>query len=805
MEMRRVRPLSASSSSSSSLPSLDVLLGPGVPATVTVTGPEVDNVRSGSPVQDKAMDIELASIRPSGRIDSEGKGAPQRDRDRDTTTIVVDGSHPSPYSGPLRPSFSAPPGSLDESVPASRPERSSSSYSIASRKLQQGLINRYLDTLPLQASVNIRDLKGFGCAVPIVIIYHVTFVFFVVYFAILNSNNLVSNIFLSPYPSSGTRTCVDVPIEITNAWQLDAMGNWDTSRSFNQNMSIYTVTFQGAKVTPQVYQTITAAMADQLYLLSVKAASRDFMWSLLAWSSFSLHHRDSRLKFNLNGDVKAIFGNIMSDTEVKRVVYTSADEYCTPGLYFSDDTYASYDAFGRRSGVSTDYWWDDPSGSFRIAVPGVYVDNSSKPTSPCPNLFSMKQLGVTFDNMELNQAPTSGTVPFDARSIATALAVNYGIISLHSLVQVSAAYYASVSAYGSLYVDPKYPGMVPIFCSAPDVAAEKLYAQNYARQYRAYGGESKAFPAHGKAPGVCYYAWSALFYPIATSLGNCGQRCDAERMRQTKECTKEGLGYIGLILMPNAAFDTTGEANVALINSGIGQRMQKLLIDDPMNGDLEIQNVAYHALHASTHNNATNLKQSMDAICRGPCAMMTMQVSFDSTSVSQNFLYASLFTNQENGSFNCMSTMYKPPAISTLRTNPPVQLTQDYFMCHLSQDQAIIQGIGLAAGSANLYAGIVLSVMIFSALTYVNCRKPDALIVSPAEKAEFREKMLNRLLQYLMLISSNPHIISSSPRLQHLHQEMIRLQMRASHGLVVPLEEYDKIFDEVQRIMGSGQ
>jgi hypothetical protein len=106
----------------------------------------------------------------------------------------------------------------------------------------------------------------------------------------------------------------------------------------------------------------------------------------------------------------------------------------------------------------------------------------------------------------------------------------------------------------------------------------------------------------------------------------------------------------------------------------------------------------------------------------------------------------------------CVDTFYNNTSMDSLSSAPPLKLTQDYVECHSTWVTAAQNAIGVAAGSASLYANAAMGIVCVIVFTIYNQVKSqtggaDAKLTPAAKKAEAEvkrkikaEKAVNQLL-----------------------------------------------------------
>lgn len=99
--------------------------------------------------------------------------------------------------------------------------------------------------------------------------------------------------YLSLDGNSTARDCKLVPLIITNLVEGDINGQWATSPLFQQNGSIFVMSFSGTAITDDIYKSIMQRFRDQLFVLSSRSALRDAAWNAMAWATFGFQGKDN--------------------------------------------------------------------------------------------------------------------------------------------------------------------------------------------------------------------------------------------------------------------------------------------------------------------------------------------------------------------------------------------------------------------------------------------------------------------------------------------------------------------------------
>jgi hypothetical protein len=132
-----------------------------------------------------------------------------------------------------------------------------------------------------------------------------------------------------------------------------------------------------------------------------------------------------------------------------------------------------------------------------------------------------------------------------------------------------------------------------------------------------------------------------------------------------------------------------------------------------------------------------------------------------------NYLY-------QLGGAHCRDTfsMTKKGYQNALAT-PPVKLTQDFYECLPTPQDAALQSLGIAQGNATLFSGVALT-MILMAASYFGLSKAVAITFSDDEKAETLDA-----LAYELRLIDNPYFYQQAGPgsvLAQLHDDIARIR-----------------------------
>lgn len=346
-------------------------------------------------------------------------------------------------------------------------------------------------TFPTLESVDTRDLRKTWMGLPIILAYQGIFVGILVYLFVSGYQSSLSTEYLSPIgTASSTQICAEVEVSLNSEFLVDSSGYWNGAESFDYSNAIYDLTFVSATADAVTYENIIDTFSSQLEKIGDKSRDRDLAWNLVAWSSFRSTERAGSGKAMLTstGDASTIFNQNLGLFAV-----ANPNKLCT------NDMQISYDFAKSVVDLSI-------SVSETFSTKGMGGMGSSI-SEPCSSVFSV----VDDFDYESNKGFSSADVMVDVRSLSTAIAVNFGLLNITDLVQVSAVNISmSLPSISSTpltflsYIDPLYPGMKPIICTWFDSSSSDTEISS----------------------SVCVlYSGSTWFFPVTThsglSLGDC--------------------------------------------------------------------------------------------------------------------------------------------------------------------------------------------------------------------------------------------------------------------------------------------
>lgn len=169
-------------------------------------------------------------------------------------------------------------------------------------KLPQGLpdifsVDNFLKLFPSSPDFELRDLRRRGLAVPLTSLHVALFCTLLAVSTYFNFTSTMGQEFLSLQGNSSAQTCQEQLQAVTATFLIDYKGRWSTDPKFLSNESIYSLRFDGATISLSEYQRSIRAFVDKISRVGRRSAGRSFIWSSVAWATFSATDHATRLSF----------------------------------------------------------------------------------------------------------------------------------------------------------------------------------------------------------------------------------------------------------------------------------------------------------------------------------------------------------------------------------------------------------------------------------------------------------------------------------------------------------------------------
>jgi hypothetical protein len=237
------------------------------------------------------------------------------------------------------------------------------------------------------------------------------------YFIVVQYISGLESSFISLDPSSGD--CTEVPFSLDGTYLADSSGHWDSQKKYNDATAIYSVDVLGYASTKSQYEAlIGTTVGDALKEVGETGARRDLAYNMIAWTAWNYPNRDyGKFTFAMNGEIGTMLDR----------------GYFLGGMALNGDMLAQGDICLNTESSSTTFNPVSGDVSFVIEmskpkkVDGIVISGSSK---KCQHMAKM----LGFSSASTASEYVGG---FNVNSFASAVAVNYDIMSAKSFVQIT--------------------------------------------------------------------------------------------------------------------------------------------------------------------------------------------------------------------------------------------------------------------------------------------------------------------------------------------------------------------------------
>jgi len=246
--------------------------------------------------------------------------------------------------------------------------------------------------------LDVADLKKSKLALPLTLLY------LVIFSAILSftfSSTYFSSIgkqFLSLDETNDFQTCSRELQTVSGSFSGDYLGRWSNDRSFTLNNSVYQLFFEGSIISQEQYVGSMKQFSAKLETLGKKSAQRDFIWSAIAWSTYSAQDSETRMTLITNADPAII----LEGSSISQPNMEAACDLTASATFSTDVT---------KLNIEYDIEWPVRGWSnIKILRDHVFKET---PLSHTP--------GVTTCNDVCEALPAKNNVPFVCKSGPTVL------------------------------------------------------------------------------------------------------------------------------------------------------------------------------------------------------------------------------------------------------------------------------------------------------------------------------------------------------------------------------------------------
>ena len=623
-----------------------------------------------------------------------------------------------------------------------------------------------------------------------------------------------SQVYLSPSQQSveSNVQCEEVPLSVTGTFFATYLGVWNTNPSYSatESKTLFVLDLVGSEITLNEYSATMQRFLNQLYQDATKFSSRSLIFNAMLLAVVSYSDPKTSMGFYSNADPAVIFNQ-----EVEAATVSSKEGVCdsfnTTGRYLSGTFDVGSKAFTLSMPLvlSRDYMLDphlvlnDPAQLAKL-----------KRRTTCP--WQEKHYQSVLDGNWGEYSEGVEKFSFDIRSATAAIAVNLGYTSVDIYDSFRREDTPGLIGYYDAYY--RFPPFAPFWC----LDKHSSVFHNFSESERS--GPDICFVRDGK------YDMNEFYLPVMAQFfqddrhcdanGNCRYSlCDCADAASTHTQCNQLQFALGLIYDNSPTFGL--ESLTSYIGSPLvklGLKMQRMLIDNPASGDVDQLRaaaplIAYTLSIANSPATSSNpilswkdsstgkvydnswakgqsynqlLHQAYEDFCDAQeCAAFVFQTYRNGDGYLNRYRisYTDLLddkTRALNASVTCRNFLSKEveDQLSTLISNPPTQLVNNYLECKKTLQGALVGSIGNAVASAAFFSSlgwIVLGYIIVSWLRIKNKKgetKADN-VFSSREKLE-----ASQVLQQLRSDSVIECLRVQSSALELLHKENGELKRR---------------------------
>jgi hypothetical protein len=237
------------------------------------------------------------------------------------------------------------------------------------------------------------------------------------YFIVTQYKSGVSDTFISLDPKSGD--CHEVPFVLDGSYLADSSGHWDSNKKFDDATAIYDAHFEGYSSTTSQYVQVIDTLAADFEALGEMGAKRDLAYNLVSWTAFSVLNKDNgRVTFSPVGEIS---------TMLNRQYFLGGMVLNEAQLKTSDTCLNSASSTVTFESVSGQVVFSFSMGS-AVTYNNVTVSGSSKHCRHMARHLGYKPSEALSDDF---------VAKFNVNSFASAVAVNYNIMSPSSFTKIT--------------------------------------------------------------------------------------------------------------------------------------------------------------------------------------------------------------------------------------------------------------------------------------------------------------------------------------------------------------------------------
>jgi len=622
--------------------------------------------------------------------------------------------------------------------------------------------------------------------------------------------------------------CCEVPKTTSGTFLVDSKGAWDTMANFSYIDQVYGVTLLGLHYTNAQWADMMTTVDEQMKEIGkTRGSQRDFSWNLIAWASFTaINQENGYLQFYASGDVAEIF-----DKPIVNAGLGSAEGVC------AINGAISFSASSRTMTVTIDL---NTNGSCQQAT----SDGDYYCTNPCPSQLNPEAMGIPISEPIPN---TKMIWDIDMASVTTAIAVNYGILSLDNLIsfpgdgyrqslfdQMNQCSRSYDNQYNfdetSSYYEVLYAPMNNIYCTKYAEFNESascylrvgntlLYPYIVSNGYLKNSSDSTSFIActleavRNQFTDASYYCnqfdiiVGFIYYPVAPepsvetttpSLSPTTVPTHFPTSSPTSSPTSPIVADDDNTYYYYSSHNDDGPpTDCSTIDNGqifaIGQYAAKK-ISLNISNDIFIPTIAYNATKASLYGG--DFGESFAELCSGKvdvsipagCAIFTVVFGGGNNRVINKFN----FQLPSNPGPAYTKTLYNHTTMQQIIVTPPTILIENYFTCVMSTWGAVYSAGGLSAANSQLYVGLFIMLYMFGVVHLLRKCYDNQDVKWKVEKEKLQELEKARIRKFTLALMED--VLSGHLQTNKSFALLKTLQIEEKKEMEKAKEQGDSLF-----------
>lgn len=585
----------------------------------------------------------------------------------------------------------------------------------------------------------------------------------IIYYTWSGVDSAMNTYYMSLDGTDDVQQCWEVPAVVTGTYYADAAGNWGTDDGYSASRAVFRLDFLGTSISSAEYSATMAGFQASMKVLGGRSQVRDLSWNLMAWSTVN-YVADNGMSFYTTADLAVVFDGLQ---------VVSFTTYSWQGECVPTDSINNLPMKGAAGGLSSDgkmlvfsYDFGKVDGSPRAPIldptPTTVNHYIGASWSPCESQWNpMRTWTYSSDAYEYsNFLNLKMEAAVDIRSLFTAVAVNFGVVSLEHLTEVKTGEPSLFNSWLQndfpdlkYYVDPFYTPMEPIACVPP--GSENYFAET---------GQLKTqfvfclVPVNGNFVYPVVWGKSSKKY---SSRDYC--ECD---ILSTKTKDEQSLCHapyfqIAIVYDKVDVYEKRNRLNKIVPEAitwpvfSLAAKYSKWMTDDPELGDTYIMDEVQKVLAPLDSNSKIQIFQKTPTGAMGTglcvnndCGVGVWTIHPKATQMESAYitkdalqlkdLSQSVWTDAHGYTkakkVACEDTLYTPqiPAWVHIVATPPVSLVQPYNQCSTKLFTAISNSFGNATSTAGTYMFLMVLLILTVSKKILNwSRSPENKIRRP--------------------------------------------------------------------------